>query len=136
MAKKKKTKHPSKPPPAPAAPGKRPGVTADRFVRLHRLVSFLGEGPKTRDRLTAQLGLDVRGFYRDLEVLEAFGIEVPLSAGQYSLTVGVEQALSQLPYPDPHLTLGEMQQLAKGRAQVRRKVEEQIEGLLKGEGAV
>jgi hypothetical protein len=135
MARKKKTRRPPKPPPATPPPAQtaaeRPGVTAERFSRLYRLVSFLGDGPKTRDRLTTHLGLDVRGFYRDLEVLRAFGIEVTLSGGQYSLTGGLEQAAAQLPYPDPHVTLGEMRQLAKGRTQAHRKIQEQIEELLK-----
>jgi hypothetical protein len=126
--KKKSQRPPATPPPAPS---ERPGVTAERFSRLYKLVDFLGEGAKTRDRLTAHLGLDVRGFYRDLEVLRAFGIEVVLSGGQYSLTGSVEQVRSRLPYPDPHLTLGEAQQLAKGRTQTHRRLSEQIEKLLK-----
>lgn len=134
MARKKQTRRPAKPPPAsptPSAPGERPGVTPERFSRLHKLVSYLGEGPKTRERLTTHLGLDVRGFYRDLEVLRAFGVEVVLSGGQYSLAGSQEEALARLPYPDPHLTLGELQQLAKGRTEAHRKIREQIEQLLK-----
>src|SRR5438067_1021694 len=132
MARKKKPQRRPKPPPAtppPAAPApqtaaERPGVTGERFSRLHKLVTFLAEGPKPRDRLTAHLGLDVRGFYRDLEVLRAFGIEAPLSGGQYTLTGGAEAALARLPFPDPHLTLGEIRQLAKGRSAAHRKLQE------------
>jgi predicted DNA-binding transcriptional regulator YafY len=127
MARKKKKKPTPKPAPAPA---ERPAVTPERFGRLHRLVRFLSEGPRSRDQLTSHLGLDVRGFYRDLEVLRAFGVEIVLEHGQYALSAAGEEALEQLPYPDPHLTLGEMQRLAKGRTAVHRKLSEQIEQLL------
>jgi hypothetical protein len=129
---KKKPRRPAKAAPArpPVAPAERPAVTAERFGRLYKLVRFLSDGPKTRDRLTSHLGLDVRGFYRDLEVLRAFDVEVGLTGGQYSLTGSADSALAQLPYPDPHLTLGEMQQLAKGRTAIHRKMREQIAQLL------
>jgi hypothetical protein len=136
--KKKKTQRQAKPPPAAPAPvaaaataAARPAVTAERFSRLYRLVRFLGEGPKTRGQLTAHAGLDVRGFYRDLEVLDAFGIEVSLSEGQYVLTGGADAAVARLPFPDPHLTLGEMAQLARGRTAVHRRLLERIDELTK-----
>src|SRR5262245_2028518 len=115
--------------PAPP-PAERARVTPERFGRLFRLVRFLGEGPKNRDQLTAHLGLDVRGFYRDLEVLRAFGIDYTLEHGQYALKTEAEKSLTMLPYPDPHLTLGEMRSLAKGRTAVHRKMQAQIEKLL------
>lgn len=117
------------PTPAPV-PAERPGVTPERFTRLHRLVRFLSEGARSRDQLTTHLGLDVRGFYRDLEVLRAFGIEVTLEGGQYTLTAAADEALAMLPYPDPHLTLGEMKSLAKGRSSLHRRMQQQIERLL------
>jgi predicted DNA-binding transcriptional regulator YafY len=122
----------SKAPAPTTAPPQRPGVTPERFTRLFKLVEFLGDGPKARELLTAHLGLDVRGFYRDLEVLRTFGIEVTLKEGQYSLLADFETALSQLPYPDPHLTLGEVRQLARGKSAVHRKIQEQIEKLQSG----
>jgi predicted DNA-binding transcriptional regulator YafY len=129
MAKKKKPKRQPKPPPA-APSAELPAVTRERFARLYKLVHYLGGGAKTRESLTAHLGLDVRGFYRDLEVLRAFGVEVALAAGLYTLTASGEELLARLPYPDPHLTLGEMQQLAKGRTLIHRRVREQIDQLL------
>ena len=59
-------------PPAPTE--ERPGITVERFARVFRLLQFLRTGPKTRERLTRHLALDVRGFYRDLELLRAAGI--------------------------------------------------------------
>lgn len=129
MARKKRTRSQPNPPPAPA---ERPAVTAERFGRLYRLVRFLAEGPKTRERLTEHAGLDVRGFYRDLEVLRAFGIEVTLMAGNYSLVGDAAEAVSRLPFPDAHLTLGEVTQLGKGRTEAHAKLRERLAALTAG----
>ena len=67
---------------APAA-GERPALTTERFVRLHRMLRHLAEGPQTRDELAAVVRLDVRGFYRDLEVLRLAGITVHLEHGRW-----------------------------------------------------
>src|SRR5437879_4516030 len=99
-------------PPATPPPAERPGVTPERFSRLYQLVQFLGSGPRTRDRLTKHLDLDVRGFYRDLELLRSVGIEIVLEEGRYTLTGDLEEIVSLLPFPDPRLTLGEMRRLA------------------------
>jgi hypothetical protein len=132
---KKKGKPQRRPQPPPAvrtdSPAERPGVTRERFRRLYKMVRSLGEGGKTRDTLTEQLALDVRGFYRDLEVLETFGVEVTLSGGVYTLTASEEDSIARLPFPDPHLTLGEIRHLAKGRAAVHRRMLEGIEELLR-----
>jgi predicted DNA-binding transcriptional regulator YafY len=103
-----------------------PGVTTERFTRLYRLVKFLGAGPATRETLARRLRLDVRGFYRDLELLRAAGIDVSVTGGRYSLTAGGAAALARLPFPDPHLSLGEAQALAKGRSAAHRKLAELV----------
>jgi predicted DNA-binding transcriptional regulator YafY len=108
----------------------RAGVTPERFARLHRLVQFLSGGPRTRERLTRHLQLDVRGFYRDLEVLRSAGIEVTLTDGRYVLVDEPEDAQARLPFPDPHLTLGEVQQVAKGRTKAHRYLQAQITNIL------
>jgi hypothetical protein len=105
-------------------------VTAERFSRLYRLIQFLGSGPKNRARLTQHLGLDVRGFYRDLELLRSAGIEVVLEEGRYSLTGDLDAAIERLPFPDPRLTLGEMRRLARGRTRTHRGLQEEIDRLL------
>ncbi len=101
-------------------------VTPERAARLFRLLQLLGAGPQTREVLTRRLGLDVRGFYRDLEVLRGAGIVVPLRAHRYSLEGKLADAVARLPFPDPRLTLGEAQQLARGRTPAHRK----LKGLL------
>jgi hypothetical protein len=126
---------PAPPPPAPApspprASEGRAGITAERFARLHRLVSFLADGPKTREQLLRHLQLDVRGFYRDLEVLRAAGIGVTLAERQYALDGDADAVLALLPFPDPQLTLGQARQLARGRTRAHRHLQEQIDRLV------
>jgi predicted DNA-binding transcriptional regulator YafY len=103
-------------------PTKAPVVTAQRAARLCRLLRLLRKGPQTRPTLSRRLGLDVRGFYRDLEWLRDFGVAVMMDDGRYYLDEDAEKAIARLPFPDPHLTLGEAMQLAKGRTAAHRKL--------------
>lgn len=126
MARKRAARpKPSRPPSA----AERPAVTAERFTRLFRLLHFLAAGPQTRSRITRQFKLDVRAFYRELELLRGAGIAVTLAAGRYALAEDVAEAASRLPFPDPHLTLGEATQLARGRGAAQRKLKQFLEGL-------
>jgi hypothetical protein len=108
-------------------------VTAERAARLVRLLQFLGTGPQTRTALARRLRLDVRSFYRDLELLRGTGIPLVLSNHRYALAEPAEAAIARLPFPDPHLTLGEARQLAKGRSAAHRKLQELI-GQIAGPG--
>ena len=101
-------------------------VSAERAERLYRLLQLLATGPQTRATLARRLRLDVRGFYRDLELLRAAGIVVPLRDHRYALQESVGAAIARLPFPDPCLTLGEAMQLAKGRTRAHRKLKAQI----------
>ena len=105
-------------------------VTAERAARLYKLLKLLGSGPRTRTFLTRQLRLDIRGFYRDLELLRSAGIDVPLVEGRYSLSDAVGQSVARLPFPDPHLTLREAQDLAKGRSASHTKLKKQIAAIM------
>ena len=115
--------------PRPAEPS---AVTAERFTRLYRLVQLLVAGASTRQTLARRLKLDVRGFYRDLELLRASGIELAVVNGRYVLQEPVAGVLSRLPFPDPRLTLGETRVLAKGRSAVHRKLAELLRRLTPG----
>ena len=101
-------------------------VTAERAARLYRLLKLLALGPQSRATLMRRLRLDVRGFYRDLELLRTYGIELTLEGGRYELYQALAGALGRLPFPDPHLTLQDAIQLAKGRTLAHRKLKEQI----------
>jgi len=113
-----------KPSKVPAAPVKT--VTAERAARLYRLLKLVGDKPRTRAELSRRLRLDIRGFYRDLELLRTAGIELPLVKRRYALQEPVAVVLARLPFPDPGLTLGEAMQLARGRTRAHRKLKEQI----------
>jgi predicted DNA-binding transcriptional regulator YafY len=117
MAKKRR------PPSLPAART----VTADRAGRLYRLLSLLVAGPRTRAFLCRSLHLDMRGFYRDLELLRASSISIRLSGGRYELHQKVSQAFVRLPFPDPALTLGEARRLSQGRTAAHRKIRRLVE---------
>ncbi len=118
MAKKRKT--PTKSTPNPAS------VTSERFIRLYRMVRLLAGAPQTREGLARRLKLDVRGFYRDLDLLRSSGVSVTLEGGRYSLHQDADDALELLPFPDPRLTLGEARILAKGRSPSHRALAQTI----------
>jgi hypothetical protein len=112
--------------PKPAAED-RASVTADRFARLHLLLTLLSRSPQPRDVLVRKLKLDVRGFYRDLEVLRDAGVTVVLACGRYQLVEGLDEASKRLPFPDPLLTVGEALQLAQGRTAAHKRMRQLIE---------
>jgi hypothetical protein len=97
-------------------------VTAERFTRLFRMLQLLKDKPQPRQVLLRQLHLDVRGFYRDLELLRQAGITVALQDRRYALTEPLSEVLTRLPFPDPHLTYGDVQVLARGRTSAQRKL--------------
>jgi hypothetical protein len=106
-------------------------VTAERAARVYRLLKLLGAGPQPRTTLIRRLRLDIRGFYRDLELLRASKIDVPLKNQRYTLTGSVKKAIARLPFPDPHLTLGEARELSKGRSPAHRKLKSQVNRIIK-----
>lgn len=118
MAQKRKT--PTKPISAAVS------VTPERFVRLYRMVKLLGDSPQTREALARRLRLDVRGFYRDLDLLRSSGVTVTLTSGRYTLEQDADEAMALLPFPDPRLTLGAARALAKGRGAAHRSLAETI----------
>lgn len=127
MAKKKPAR---KKPARTIEPALPPAVTTDRFRRLYRLLSLLHEASYTREQLSRKLDLDVRGFYRDLELLRSVGIVIDFTDGAYALGTALEDARAVLPYPDPRLSFGEVRQLAKGRTRLHHTLQKQIADLL------
>jgi len=107
-------------------PKKAQAVTAQRAGRLCKLLRLLGAGPQTRSALARRLRIDVRGFYRDLDLLRRAGIPVVLEESRYRLDENASAAIARLPFPDPHLTLGEAMQLARGRTAAHQKLKQQI----------
>jgi predicted DNA-binding transcriptional regulator YafY len=114
-------------PSAPPSTADRSGVTPDRFNRLYRLLKIVSEKSLGRDAIARRLGLDVRGFYRDLGLLRTSGIGVKLTRGRYRLEDDFDEAVTRLPFPDPLLTLGEARLLAKGKSAAHKKLREELE---------
>jgi predicted DNA-binding transcriptional regulator YafY len=115
--------------PPPAA------LTTQRAARLYKLLTLLGDGPQTRRLLLTRLKLDVRGFYRDLETLRRFGIEVaPGFDTRYALAGTVDDALARLPFPDPGLNVRDALQLANGTSPAHRKLRQRVTAFLQGNG--
>jgi hypothetical protein len=109
-----------------------PLLTFERAARLFRLLHLLAAGPQTRGQLLRRLAVGDRGFYRDLQVLRQIKIDITLSEGRYSLEGPVEHATARLPFPDPGLTLGEAEQLARGRSPAHRKLARQVRAIRGG----
>jgi predicted DNA-binding transcriptional regulator YafY len=112
------------------APEKIPGVTLERAVRLCRMIRMMSGKGLTRSALLQRLKLDVRGFYRDLETLARIGVVIELKETRYILHGNPAAALQLMPFPDPQLTLGEAQQLSKGRSAAHRKLQLLLRAIL------
>ena len=102
-------------------------ITPSRAVRLLQFVTLLGQSPQSRDQLTKQLKLGLRDFYRDMELLRKVGIAITHESGQYKLSMSQENALSQLPFPDPFLTMGDAEKLAKGKTAAHTRLKEKLD---------
>ena len=102
-------------------------VTARAGGPALSLHSSAGPGTGAPDRPVARLGLNRRGFYRDIELLRAVGIRVRPDEGRYTVTPGFDAAVNLLPFPDPQLSLGDAQRLAPATPPpiaFRRRVEQ------------
>jgi len=98
-----------------SSPRKRPSVhiTLQRAARLLRLVRFLAEGSRTRDKILSALGIGLRTFYRELELLNRCGVKIRNKEKLYVLLSTAEQAEGRLPFPDPQLSFSEMAELSQ-----------------------
>ena len=65
-------------------------VTSARAARLHQLVVLLRSGPQTRPFLCKKLGLDVRTFYRDLDLLRSWIESSPTFSMREKLSTSVQ----------------------------------------------
>ena len=110
----------------PAPHRRRPAVhiTLGRAARLHRLVTTLADGPRTREALLSELGIGLRTFYRELELLRRCGVRVRLSKKRYALQSTAREAEGRLPFPDPQLSFAEMAELSRGPGEASRRLGE------------
>jgi hypothetical protein len=87
-------------------------ITLQRAARLHRLVWFLAETPRTREAILSHLNIGLRTFYRELELFRKCGVKIRHRNKQYVLMGSATDAEGRLPFPDPQLSFAEMAELA------------------------
>jgi hypothetical protein len=102
-------------------------ITLPRAARLHRLVRTLGQISPERDELLTRMGLGLRTFYRELELLRRVGVRVRLVQKRYVLVGTAEEALGKLPFPDPQLTFAEMAELSRCPGPTAQRLAELLE---------
>jgi hypothetical protein len=105
-------------------------VTLQRASRLHRLVWFLAESPRSRETILSHLGIGLRTFYRELELLKKFGVKVKHRGKEYTLLASAEQAEGLLPFPDPQLSFAEMAELAACPCEAGRRLTELLQAVI------
>ncbi len=110
-----------------SANGSAPTVTLQRAGRLFRLVSLTAEATRTRKLLLTRLKVDLRGFYRDLELLRSLGIDISCDGDRYQLIGELDEALSKLPFPDPGLSFRDVLALSRGTGDAHKKLRRRME---------
>ncbi len=116
----------------PSASSKRrpvPRITLGRASRLHRLVRLLAEVPRTREAILGTLGVGLRTFYRELELLNRCGVKVRLRDKHYALHTTMEQAEQRLPFPDPQLNFAELAELASYPGKASKRLAAMLESV-------
>ena len=71
-------------------------------------VALLAERPHDRESLLTGLGVGLRTFYRELDMLRRCGIKVQRADRAYNLKTTAEDAQGRLPFPDPQFSFAEM----------------------------
>lgn len=97
-------------------------ITLTRAARLYRLVRLLEAAARPRDAVLRELGIGLRTFYRELELLRRCGVKVQLRDKNYVLLTTAEQAEGRLPFPDPQLSFAEMSELARCPGQAAQRL--------------
>ena len=105
-------------------------ITLGRAARLHRLVMLLAEQPLAREQMLAALGIGLRTFYRELELLKRCGVKVHQKQKAYTLHGTAEQAEGRLPFPDPQLSFAEMAELAKHPGPAAQRLSEMLQSVI------
>jgi hypothetical protein len=107
-----------------------PHLTSQRAGRLYRLLLLLRSGPCHRDVFLRNLGVDLRGFYRDLELLRSLGVAVGVEGKRYRLIDPLGDALARLPFPDAGLSVQDALVLSKGTTDAHRRFRRRLETYL------
>ena len=107
-------------------PRRRPAIhiTLARAARLHRLITLLAANPRSREEVLQNLGIGLRTFYRELELLKRCGIRIQQKNRAYILLSTAAQAEGRLPFPDPQLSFAEMAELSTYPGAAARRLAE------------
>ena len=109
-------------------------VTQERASRLARLLKLIAKTARPRDVLMAKLGLDVRGFYRDVKTLRERGVLVSVDGDSYRLLEDLDAARGKLAAPDPMLSVADLRVLGKGHTEAHKKLRRLYDSLVGGAG--
>lgn len=105
-------------------------ITRRRASRLYALVRLLEERPRGREDLLKQLGVGLRTFYRELDLLRRCGVRVRLKDKLYQLAADGERPGGRLPFPDPQLSFAEIAQLAECDCDAGRRLAAQLAAIV------
>lgn len=99
----------------PPSTRKRPSIhiSLPRASRLLRLVRFVSESARSREAVLSSLGIGLRTFYREIELLNRCGVKIRNKDKLYVLQSTAEQAEGRIPFPDPQLSFAEIAELAQ-----------------------
>lgn len=97
-------------------------ISGNRAGRLYKLLKVLSNGSASRAHLLKSLKMGMRTFYRDIDLLRECGVKIETAESGYTLLTSLEDALQQLPFPDPDLTFGDVVALMKGRSKSHQKL--------------
>ena len=87
----------------------------------------LRSSQELRDTVLATLGIGLRTFYRELELLGRCGVKVQHKDKSYVLLSTAEQAEGRLPFPDPQLSFAEMAELSKHPGDAAKRLAELLD---------
>ena len=105
-------------------------ITLARAARLHRLVVLLARQPLTRESILDALGIGLRTFYRELELLARCAVKIQHKNKAYTLLATAEEAEGRLPFPDPQLSFAEMAELSRYPGEASTRLAQMLESVV------
>lgn len=107
-------------------------LTTARASRLFKLLNLLEGSTRARATLLKRLDFDLRSFYRDIEVMREFGIEITVQGDKYTLATSLTDALQKLPFPDPGLSFADVMEMSKDQnLPVQKKLRSRLHQITK-----
>ena len=76
------------------------------------------------------LGIGLRTFYREIELLHRCGVKIQHKDKLYVLQATAEQAEGRLPFPDPQLSFAEMAELARHPGEAAQRLAELLQSVI------